>query len=92
MSVFEILMLVCFGAAWPASIRKSLKSRQTGGKSLMFLAIVDLGYVAGILHKLLYAQDFVIILYIINFCMVSFDLALWIRNRRLEKRAEEPNA
>jgi hypothetical protein len=34
MSVFEIAMLVCFGAAWPVSIYKSLKTRAVAGKSL----------------------------------------------------------
>jgi hypothetical protein len=81
MSVFEIAMLVCFGAAWPVSIYKSLKSRQVAGKSLFFLVIVLVGYGAGVLHKLLYHFDGVIYLYLLNAFMVAFDIFLYLRNR-----------
>jgi hypothetical protein len=84
MSVFEVIMLVCFGAAWPVSISKSLKTRSNGGKSLVFLLIVIVGYIAGIVNKLLYKPDFVVWLYALNVTMVAIDAALWIRNRRLE--------
>ena len=85
MSVFEIIMLVCFGAAWPVSIWKSYTSRQTGGKSLGFLIIILVGYVAGIVHKLLHSNDAVIYLYILNALMVSVDIGLYFRNIRLAK-------
>lgn len=84
MSIFEVIMLLCFGAAWPVSISKSLKTRSNGGKSLVFLIIVIVGYLAGILNKLLFKPDFVVWLYALNATMVSIDAALWIRNRRLE--------
>ena len=35
--LLESAMLVAFGAAWPANIIKSLKSRTAKGKSLAFL-------------------------------------------------------
>ena len=85
MSAFEIVMLVCFGAAWPFSIVRSWRSRSTKGKSLVFLVIVMIGYGAGILHKVLYQFDGVIILYIANCVMVAADTALYIVNRRREK-------
>ena len=81
MSVFEITMLVCFGAAWPVSIYKSLKTRAVAGKSLPFLVIVFVGYMAGILHKLLFHYDLVIFLYALNAVMVAFDMFLYLRNR-----------
>jgi len=80
-SVFEILMLVCFGAAWPVSIYKSLKTRAVAGKSLFFLLIVLVGYLAGILHKLIFHYDLVILLYALNALMVGFDILLYLRNR-----------
>jgi len=86
MSVFEIIMLLCFGAAWPVSIVKSIRTKSTGGKSLFFLFIVIVGYLSGIVHKLLYKPDFVIWLYVLNVVMVSTDAVLWIRNRGIEKR------
>lgn len=88
MSIFEALMLICFGAAWPASISKSYYSRSNKGKSFFFIAIVWIGYVSGILHKVLFAYDKVIFLYILNLCMVSVDITLYFRNSRLEKAAE----
>ena len=86
MSAFEILMLLCFGAAWPLSIYKSFTSRQNAGKSLWFLCVIVIGYAAGILHKLLYSFDRVIYLYILNGLMVLADIALYLRNRRLAVR------
>ena len=83
MSIFEIIMLLCFGAAWPFSIYKSWKSRSTQGKSVLFLVILMTGYVSGILNKLFYHFDGVIYLYILNLCMVSTDTLLYFRNKRL---------
>lgn len=81
MSVFEITMLVCFGAAWPVSIYKSLRTRAVAGKSLFFLLIVFVGYVAGILHKIIFQYDLVIFLYALNALMVGIDIVLYLRNR-----------
>lgn len=88
MSIFEVLMLLCFGAAWPFSIYKTYKSCSVGGKSPIFLVILLLGYTAGILHKLTYQYDRVIILYILNFAMVAIDLALYLRNCVLARDKE----
>lgn len=85
MSIFEVLMLVCFGAAWPFSLYKSYNSRKTSGKSVIFLFIIVLGYIAGILHKLIYSHDAVIYLYILNSLMVIADIILYFRNKRLMK-------
>lgn len=81
MSIFEVTMLACFGSAWPFSIYKSYRSRQNAGKSLPFLWIVLVGYVAGILHKLRYDLDGVVFLYVFNGIMVFIDLILYYRNR-----------
>ncbi len=83
MSIFEITMLVCFGAAWPFSIARSWKSRSTAGKSVIFLWIVLAGYISGIIHKLLYNRDGVIALYTLNAILVFIDISLYYRNRRL---------
>lgn len=81
MSIFEIVMMVSFGAAWPFSIYRSWHSRSTAGKSAAFLLIVWLGYVAGILHKIIYNYDLVILCYIANSILVSIDIAIYVRNR-----------
>jgi hypothetical protein len=85
MSIFEILMLVCFGAAWPFSIHRSWTSGRTNGKSVGFLIIILVGYAAGIANKLFYRFDGVIYLYVLNFLMVGFDTILWFRNRKRER-------
>ncbi len=81
MSVFEILMLVCFGAAWPFSIYKSWKTRQVAGKSIVFLTVVFAGYVSGTIHKVFFAFDYVVFLYVLNGLMVLADMVLYYRNR-----------
>lgn len=86
MSVFEVLMLLCFGAAWPFSIYKSFKSKTNNGKSIIFLFVVMTGYLSGILHKLFYSYDPVIFLYALNFIMVGTDAILWFRNGRLNQK------
>ena len=89
MSVFEVIMLVCFGAAWPFSIYRSYRSKSNSGKSIVFLVIILIGYLAGLMHKVLFNFDLVIILYGINAVMVSTDILLYIRNRRYESFAPE---
>ena len=87
MSAFEILMLLCFGAAWPVSLWKSWTSRTNGGKSVVFLFVIVVGYAAGIVHKLRFSRDAVVFLYGLNMLMVSADIVLWFRNRRLARGA-----
>ena len=89
MSVFEIAMLVCFGVSWPVAIRKSWVSRSTGGKSPLFMVLIIAGYIAGIVHKALFSLDFVIALYALNAVMVSVDLCLYFRNKKMEQSAKE---
>jgi hypothetical protein len=84
MSIFEILMLLCFGAAWPLNIYKSLVTKQTAGKSVVFLFVVMAGYVAGIVHKVLNSFDLVAYLHLLNLLMVGFDTVLYFRNKRLD--------
>ncbi len=82
MSIFELVMLLCFGVAWPFSIRKSVVSKSVKGKSFIFLFIVWLGYLSGILHKIFFHYDIVIIFYVINFVMVCIDMLLYLRNKK----------
>lgn len=81
-SVFELIMLVCFGISWPFSVYKSWKSKSIQGKSLVFLMAIWIGYVSGILHKVFFAPDLVILAYIFNLTMVTLDLILYFMNSR----------
>lgn len=89
-SLLEITMLICFGAAWPISIYKSWTSRSSKGKSLLFLVVIIVGYLAGIGKCLLDTTHWsVLALYIVNVAMVSIDMLLYFRNEALEKKGTE---
>ena len=90
--IFEILMVVSFGASWPASVMKSYRARSTKGKSLFFLCMILFGYACGITAKLVSMNFkwYVLFFYVLNFCMVGLDLLLYFRNRKLDaQRAKE---
>ncbi len=95
--IFEIIMIVSFGFSWPMNVAKSYKARTTQGKSLAFLLLIFFGYIAGITSKLInpvYMAEigtkwYVLFFYILNFLMVGADLCLYVRNYRLDKKAEE---
>ena len=82
MSLLEAGMIICFGISWPVAIMKTLQTRVVHGKSRMFLLLILGGYGLGILHKILFNLDFVIILYLFNFIMVLIELCLCIRYRQ----------
>lgn len=81
MSPFEFIMLVCFGASWPFSIAKSLRTHVVAGKSTIFMVLVMVGYASGFVHKILADWNWVGWLYVVNFLMVGFDLFLYFRYR-----------
>ena len=89
-AIFEALMLVCFGAAWPFSIYKMLKTKRSHGKSLPFLAVLLAGYFFGILFQLTGERNAVIYLYLLNAVLVSFDLFLTIKYSKTPQQAVLP--
>ena len=88
MGIFEFLMLCCFGFSWPFSIAKSLKSKSAKGKSLGFMLLVEVGYVFGIIHKVLYSYNWVIWAYVSLFLLVGVDIALYFRNATLDRQRD----
>lgn len=91
-SIFEAIMLLCFGAAWPINIAKTLKNRSAKGKSGLFLMVLIAGYLAGITHKILYSQDIVMMLYIINLIMISTDFVLYLHFKKQDRLKETQTA
>ncbi len=91
--IFEIIMILSFGASWPLNVMKSYKARTTKGKSLAFLLLIFFGYIAGIASKFMneaYMAQFsqkwyVLVFYFINITMVGVDLLLYVRNKKLDK-------
>lgn len=88
--IFEIIMIVCFGFSWPMNVIKSWKTRTAKGKSLAFLLLIETGYVFGIAGKLIAGSPkwYVLFFYILNFTMVGADIALYFRNRHLDKERD----
>ena len=88
-TVFESIMLVCFGISWPISVYKSATSDSTKGKSVFFTLAIIVGYLAGITGKLVgKTYNYTLILYLINLLFVCIDLALYFINRRRERNTE----
>ena len=92
MKIFEMGMLICFGASWPVSVWKSITSRTTKGKSIFFLFLIFFGYLSGLTYKILDGFDYVSWLYIFNAIMVGTDILLFFRNRKREKLEEQQTA
>ena len=98
--LFEIVMILSFGASWPFNVVKSYQARTAKGKSPAFMLLIILGYIAGIISKFLneaYMADFaekwyVLFFYFLNLGMVAVDLALYLRNRRLDRIAATKEA
>ena len=88
MKIFEWIMLLCFGLSWPISVYKSLKTKSTQGKSAVFMLAIVIGYVSGIIGKIVNRDiSYVLILYCVNLCVVCIDLALFFIHKHSEKHA-----
>ena len=85
-SIFEIIMLVCFGFSWPFAIIKTVRVKNPTGKSYLFMSLVIIGYIAGCIHKILYSRDFVFWLYLLNTLLVASDLVLCLYYQQKNKR------
>lgn len=87
--IFEFIMLACFGLSWPISVYKSIKSKSTQGKSVVFIIAIIIGYISGIIGKIVNNQlNYVLIIYCFNLIVVSVDLVLYFINRKREKNLQ----
>lgn len=81
--LLEALTIFCFGLSWPISIRKSYISRTAKGKSLFFEVFLLIGYMFGIIRKIIQtaggSSGFIFFLsfffYVLNFVEISIDVA-----------------
>ena len=90
--ILEAAMLILFGVSWPFNLLKSIKTKSTKGKSLLFLILIDLGYMAGITSKF-FSTTFVwetdwwiFAIYVFNFTFVSADLIMYFINKSKENK------
>ena len=82
--LLEAMMIISFGISWPLSIIRSYRSRSTKGKSIFIL----FGYLCGISAKLIeHNHNLAFYFYILNITMVTIDICLYFRNRKLEKQS-----
>ena len=84
MSLYEAGMLICFGASWPFAVLKTYRTKDVKGKSRLFLILIIIGYIFGIINKILNSVDFVLWLYVINLLLVGTDFVfcLMYSNRK----------
>ena len=84
-TIFELSMLICFGISWPFAIARTLKTKSVKGLSKTFYFFVFIGYLSGIIHKILHCLDYVIYFYAINAIMVAFQIILIFFYKNKEK-------
>lgn len=80
--LLEALTIFCFGLSWPLSIRKSLISRTSKGKSLFFEVFILIGYAFGFIFYLGF------FFYVLNFVEIAFDIFLYFRNAKLDRERD----
>ena len=87
-SVFETIMLICFGLSWPINALKAYRAGTAKATSLPFILLIFTGYVAGIAAKLVSHQiNYVFVVYLINLAIVFVNILVYFRNVRLDKKA-----
>ena len=86
--ILETIMLVCFGFSWPINLMKAYRARTAKGTRLTFLLLIELGYIAGILAKIISGNiNYVLAVYLLNFLLVALNLAVYARNVRLDRQS-----
>ena len=93
--VLEAIMIVLFGISWPFNLIKSIRSKTTKGKSLLFIILIDIGYIFGITSKF-FSETFVwstdwwiFAIYVTNFMLVTADLIVYFINKSRENNIEK---
>lgn len=102
-SIMETMMVVCFGISWPLNIVKAWKSRTTKGTSLLFYSFIWIGYIFSLAGKsaliisaapqpwYVTVKWYVMFFYVVNIIMVTTGIAIYFRNRALDRRAGKVN-
>lgn len=86
-SIFETVMLLCFGFSWPMNLIKAYNAKTAKGTSLPFILLIIIGYVAGIAAKIVTGQtNYVLAAYVLNLAIVLLNLVIYFRNSTLDKK------
>ena len=87
-SIFETIMLVCFGLSWPINVIKAYKARTAKATSLPFILLIFTGYIAGLSSKVVSGQmNYVFVVYLINLAIVLLNIVVYFRNVALDKNS-----
>lgn len=88
-SVFETIMMVCFGLSWPINVIKAYNARTAKATSLPFILLILTGYIAGITAKVVSQQiNYVFVVYLINLAIVLLNIAVYFRNAALDRKVK----
>ena len=83
--ILEAVMLLCFGLSWPLNAYKSYKAQTAAGSSWQFIALISLGYAAGIAAKFVGGSiNWVLGVYFFNVACLVLNWIVYFRNRRLD--------
>ena len=86
-SIFETVMLLCFGFSWPMNLIKAYNAKTAKGTSLPFILLIIIGYVAGIIAKIVTGQtNYVLAAYVLKLAIVLLNLVIYFRNSTLDKK------
>jgi len=90
-NIFEALMLVTFGASWPAQIIKTVRVKNPMGKSFLFQILVISGYLCGVVSKCFKGQfmHWLTWIYLLDIALVTTDLVLSLIYRARIIRAQK---
>lgn len=103
-SIMEALMVICFGISWPLNIAKAWKARTAKSISLPFYSLIWTGYIFAMIGKFtLIASNapqpwyvtvrwYVMLSYVLNILMVSIGIAVYFRNRAIDRRTAAASA
>lgn len=98
--VFEIVMIVLFGASWPFNIVRAYKGRTAKGTSFVFLSLIEIGYASGIISKIFASVSegakywtalriTAFCFYIVNFIMLFIAIIIYFRNKKFDTEKEK---
>lgn len=88
-SALEAMMLVCFGLSWPLNLIKNIKAKTAKSMSLKFIILIVLGYIAGIMAKIISGNiNYVLAIYILNLAIVSVNIVVYFINTKKDQQRE----
>ena len=99
--LFEAVMVISFGVSWPMNIIRAYKAKTAKGTSIIFLGLVEFGYISSIIWKLLtgdmqalFGGDFTkygCFFYLLNAIMIFIAILIYFKNKTLDRMEDKLN-